>query len=348
MKIANIDLDKRTLIIAELSANHLHKFELAKKTIKAAKDAGADAIKLQTYTPDTLTIDSDNEFFMIKGGLWNGRNLYDLYKEAYTPWKWQPKLMEYAKSLGLLFFSTPFDKTAVDFLEKLDVPAYKIASFEIVDIPLVEYVASKGKPILVSTGVAELEDIELFLKTCKKAGNDKIAILKCTSAYPAPLDEMNLLTIPDMAKRFNCIVGLSDHSAEISVPIAAVALGAKIIEAHIILNRDLGGPDAPFSLEPDEFRLMVEKIREVEKALGKVTYDLSEKVKKNKVFSRSIFSVDNMKAGEIFTEKNIRSIRPGNGLHPKHYKEVLGKKATKDIKRGMPLKFSLIEGYEHD
>jgi pseudaminic acid synthase len=331
-------------IIAELSANHLQKFDNAVKLIKAAKEAGADAVKLQTYTPDTITIDCDNEYFQIKQGtLWDGQSLYELYKKAYTPWEWQPKLKEIAESEGLLCFSSAFDKTAVDFLEKINVPAYKIASFEITDIPLIEYVASKGKPVIISTGIATLSDIEEAVNACKRMGNEQIALLKCTSAYPAPLEEINLKTIPSLAQTFKTVVGLSDHTLSISVPIASVALGACIIEKHLTLDRKLGGPDAAFSLEPAELKTMVKLTREVEKVLGEVSYDLTEKMKKRREFSRSLFVVKDMKAGEVFTEENIRSIRPGYGLPPEYLKDVLGKKSTQSIKKGTPLKWELVK-----
>jgi len=325
-------------IIAEMSANHLQKFDNAIKIIKAAKEAGADAIKLQTYTPDTITIDCDKDYFQIKQGtLWDGQSLYDLYKKAYTPWEWQPKLKEIAESEDLICFSTPSDKSSVDFLEGINVPAYKIASFEITDIPLIEYTASKGKPTIISTGIATLSDIEEAVNVCKRMGNDQIALLKCTSAYPAPLEEINLNTIPNLAETFKTVVGLSDHTLGISVPIASVALGACIIEKHLTLDRKLEGPDAAFSLEPDEFKAMVKSVREVEKALGEVSYDLTEKMKKSREFSRSLFVVKDIKAGETFTEENIRSIRPGYGLHPKYLKNILGKKSTRAIKKGTPL-----------
>ena len=330
-------------IIAELSANHLQKFDNAEKIVKAAKEAGADAIKLQTYTADTITIDCDNEFFQIKQGtLWDGQILYDLYKKAYTPWEWQPKLKEIAESEGLICFSSVFDKTAVDFLESIDVPAYKIASLESTDIPLIEYVASKGKPIIISTGIATLSDIEEAVNACKRMGNEQIALLKCVSAYPTPLEDVNLRTIPNLADTFKTVVGLSDHTLGISIPIAPVALGACIIEKHLTLDRKLGGPDAAFSLEPDEFRAMVKSIREVEKALGEVSYDLTEKIKKSRELSRSLFVVKDMMSGEIFTEENIRSIRPGYGLPPKYLTYILSKYTSKDIKRGTPLTWELI------
>ena len=346
LKIGDNDIGNSypVFIIAELSANHLQKFDLAADTIKAIKESGADAVKLQTYTPDTITIDSDNEYFQIsKGTLWDGKTLYQLYKEAYTPWEWQPKLKQIAEDLGLIFLSSPFDRTAVDFLEEMNVPAYKVASFEITDIPLIEYIASKGKPVIISTGIATLVDIEEAVNACKKMGNEQIALLKCTSAYPAPLEEVNLITIPNIAETFNTIVGLSDHTLGISVPIASVALGAKIIEKHFILDRDLGGPDAAFSMEPDEFRLMVDAVREVEKALGTVSYDLTEKTIKSREFSRSLFAVKDIKAGESLTEDNVKSIRPGFGLHPRYYGQIIDKKARTGIKRGTPLNWDLIE-----
>lgn len=330
-------------IMAELSGNHLQDFDLAMKTIEAMKAAGADAVKLQTYTADTLTIDEDNKYFRIEHDtLWDGKTLHKLYEEAYTPWEWQPRLKDYAEGLGMICFSTPFDRTAVDFLEKMDVPAYKIASFEISDISLIEYAAAKGKPMILSTGIATLDDIREAVDACRRAGNDRIALLKCTSAYPAPLEEVNLHTLPDMAEKFGTVVGVSDHTLGISVPIASVALEAKIIEKHFILDRKLGGPDAAFSLEPAEFAQMVRAVREVEKALGRVTYEITEKVGKNRIFARSLFVVKDVRAGEPLTEENIRSIRPGYGLAPKHLSEILGRKAKADIKRGTPLSWELI------
>ena len=331
-------------IIAELSANHNQDFDLAIRTIKAAKDAGADAIKVQTYTADTITIDCDNDYFKIKGGtLWDGKILYNLYKEAYTPWDWQPKLQKYAEELGLIFFSTPFDNSAVDFLETINVPCYKIASFEITDIPLIEYTASKGKPMIISTGIASLEDIEDVIDACKKVGNNKISLLKCTSEYPASVEDANLITIPDIEKRFNVISGLSDHTMGSDVAIAAVALGAAIIEKHFIIDRNTGGPDAAFSMNFEEFKQMVESIRNVEKALGKVTYVLTEKVIKSRKYSRSLFVTENIAKGDLFTNNNIRSIRPGDGLPPKLFSEIIGKRAKIDIKKGTPLSLDIIE-----
>ncbi|MFH1910350.1 MAG: pseudaminic acid synthase [bacterium] len=326
-------------IIAEMSANHLQDFALAKKTLRAIKRSGADAVKIQTYTADTMTIDSDKKYFRInQGTIWDGKTLYQLYKEAYTPWDWQPKLQELAKELGLIFFSSPFDKSAVDFLAKLKVPAYKIASFEITDHGLIEYVAKKGKPIIISTGIATEKDIVEAVKVCHKAGNDQVALLKCTSAYPAAIDEMNLLNIPQLKRDFQTVVGLSDHTLDSVAPVVAVSLGAKIIEKHFILDRKLGGPDSAFSLEPEGFSQMVKDIRTAEKLMGKATYSLSARAKKSRQHSRSLFAVEDIKKGEMFSDKNIRSIRPGFGLHPKYLPKVLGKKAAKDLERGEPLK----------
>ena len=331
-------------IIAELSANHGHDINIAKETIKAVKECGADAIKLQTYTADTITIDCNNEYFHInQGTLWDGTTLYKLYQKAYTPWEWQKELKEYAESLGLVCFSSPFDKSAVDFLEDLDVPAYKVASFEINDIPLIEYIASKGKTIIISTGIATLEDIELAVETCKKVGNDNIILLKCTSQYPAKLEDANLNTMVDLKERFGVTVGLSDHTMDVEVPITAVALGAKVIEKHFILDRSIGGPDADFSLDKKEFKAMVDSVRKAEKAMGIVSYDLDEKKIKSREFSRSLFIVKDVKKGDIITKENVRSIRPGYGLHTKYYDEVLGKKFNDDFKKGTPLSFDVIE-----
>jgi pseudaminic acid synthase len=338
-----IDSKSGAYIIAEISANHNHDFNLAVETIKAAQKAGADAIKLQTYTADTITLNSNNKYFKInQGTIWDGTILYDLYKEAFTPWEWQPKLKKIANGLGMSCFSSPFDKTAVDFLEKMNVPAYKIASFEIVDIPLIEYVAKKMKPIIISTGIANKEDIDLAIKTCKEIGNNQIILLQCTSQYPTPLEEVNLLTMVDMAKKYKTIVGVSDHTMGLTVPIGSVALGGKVIEKHIILDRAMGGPDSSFSLEPSEFKKMVDEVRKMEVSLGKVNYDLTEKKRKSRKFARSLFIVENIKEGEIFTDKNIKSIRPNDGMHPKFYEKVLGKKANKNLKMGTPLNFKLI------
>lgn len=336
MKIGNYSIDKNSsvFIIAELSANHNGSIETAIETIRAAKRAGANCIKLQTYTCDTMTIDSDKDDFVIKGTIWDNQNLYKLYQEAYTPWEWHEKLFKVAEEEGLVCFSSPFDKTSVDFLEKLNTPAYKIASFEITDIPLIEYVALKGKPIIISTGIADLEDIDLAVETCRKAGNDQIALLKCTSSYPAPIEEANMVMVQDLAKRFNVISGLSDHTMGATVPIVSTAFGAKIIEKHFILDRSIGGPDASFSMNEKEFTEMVKSVREAESAIGIVDYNLTEKQEKGKDFSRSLYFVEDVNEGDILTEKNIRSIRPGFGLHPKYYKTILGKKVNKKMKKG--------------
>lgn len=339
MKIGNFEISENsnTFIIAELSANHNGNKQIAVDTIRAAKMAGADAIKLQTYTPDTITIDCDSEYFQIKEGLWEGKTLYELYGEAYTPWEWHEDLFKVADEEGLVCFSSPFDKTAVDFLEDLNTPAFKIASFEIQDIPLIEYAASKGKPIIMSTGIATEEDIKLAVDTCRNAGNEEIILLKCTSSYPAPIELANLRTMADMKVRFNVEIGLSDHTLGNTVPIVATSLGSKVIEKHFILDKSIGGPDADFSLDLEEFSSMVKAVREAEKALGEVTYQLSEKVEKNKKFARSLFAVKDIKKGEKYTEENVRSIRPGYGLHPKHLKEILGKKALNDFEAGHPI-----------
>ncbi len=333
-----IGINSKVFIIAELSANHNGSIDTAIETIRAAKSAGADCIKLQTYTADTITLDCKTDDFKLKQGtIWDGKYLHDLYKEAYTPWEWQPKLKEYAESIGLVCFSSPFDKSSVDFLEKMNVLAYKIASFEITDIPLIEYVAAKGKPIIISTGIATIEEIQDAVDACKRMKNEHYMLLKCTSSYPAPIEAANLLTIPDMAKRFNCITGLSDHTIGDIAAITAVALGAKIIEKHFILDRKIGGPDAAFSMEPKEFKKMVNSIREVEKAKGKISYEITPQIEKSRQFARSLFVVKDIKKGELFTEENIRSIRPGYGLPPKYFSEIIGKKAIKHIKRGTPL-----------
>ena len=331
-------------IIAELSANHNQDFNQAVKLIHAAKNAGADAVKIQTYTPDTLTINCDNKYFKIgEGIIWEGKNLYSLYKDAYTPWEWQPDLKKIANDLGMDLFSTPFDSSSVDFLEKMNVPTYKIASFEIVDIPLIQKIARSGKPIIMSTGMASLAEIEEAVDAIRNEGNDQIALLKCTSAYPALPEDINLKTIPDMAKKFNVPVGISDHTLGITVPIAAVALGACIVEKHFTLSRKNPGPDSSFSLEPHEFRTMVDSIRETEKALGTVNYSVTEHEKASRVFRRSLFAVEDIAEGEMLNEKNIRSIRPGYGLPPKFFHEILGKKAKANICRGTPLQWDLFQ-----
>lgn len=322
-------------IIAELSANHGGSLNLALDTIKAAAKCGANAIKLQTYTADTLTLAVDTEDFRVKGGtLWDGRLLYDLYQEAYTPWEWHEELFHVAKEEGLICFSSPFDKTAVDFLESLQCPIYKIASFEITDIPLLEYVASKGKPLIISTGIATLEDIKLAVDTCRAVGNNDITLLKCTSSYPAPIDEANLKMIPTLRDSFHVKVGLSDHTPGWVAPVVATALGAKVIEKHFILDRSLGGPDADFSLDIHEFTEMVTFVRMAEKSLGEVNFNLTPSQLKGKNFSRSLYIAEDIRKGEIFTENNIKSVRPGFGLHPKFYKEYIGRICPKDYKKG--------------
>lgn len=336
MKIGNYEINttSKVFIIAELSANHNGSITTAIETIKAAKRAGADCIKFQTYTADTITIDSNKEDFLIKGTIWEGKNLYELYQEAYTPWDWHAELFRVAEEAGLVCFSSPFDKTAVDFLEKLNVPAYKIASFEITDIPLIEYVASKGKPVIISTGIAVNEDIELALEACYRMGNHDIALLKCTSSYPAPIDEANMCMVKDLSERYKVVSGLSDHTMGATVPIVATCFGAKIIEKHFILDRSIGGPDASFSMDEEEFTAMVKAVREAESAIGKVDYTLTEKQKKGKDFSRSLYVVKDIKAGEVITEESVRSIRPGYGLHPRYYAQALGSKAIKNFEKG--------------
>ncbi len=331
-------------IIAEMSANHLQDLGRAKRIILAAKESGADAIKLQTYTPDTITLDVHNsEFLCTPGSPWEGMNLHDLYKTAYTPWEWHAELFAYAKEVGIDCFSSPFDMTAVDFLSQFDPPAYKIASFEINDIPLIEKVAKEKKPVIMSTGIAELADIELAIETCLKAGNDNIVLLKCVSEYPTPYDELNLRTIPDMVERFKCVTGLSDHSMGSAIPVAGVALGAAVIEKHLTLSRADGGPDGSFSMEPAEFKTMVTDIGHIVSGLGKVTYELTEKQKNSRGRSRSLYVSADIKKGEVFTPDNIKSVRPGYGLHTKHYYEILGREAQCDLAKGTALKWEYIK-----
>jgi pseudaminic acid synthase len=339
----NISKDSPVFIIAELSANHNGSIETAIDTIKAVKRAGADAIKFQTYTADTITIDSDKVDFVIKGTIWNGQTLHKLYQEAYTPWEWHETLFDVAKEEGLICFSSPFDKTSVDFLELLNVPAYKIASFEITDIPLIEYVASKGKPIIISTGIAEIEDIEQALNACKRMGNNDIALLKCTSSYPAPIEEANMIMVKDLAERFNVVSGLSDHTIGNIVPVVATCFGAKIIEKHFIIDRSIGGPDASFSMNEIEFTEMVHAVRSAEKAIGKIDYTLSEKQALGKDFSRSLYVVKDVKEGDIITKENVRSIRPGFGLHPKYLESIVGKKFIIDVERGERVRIDMFD-----
>lgn len=330
-------------VIAELSANHNRDFDEAKRLVHAAKAAGADAVKLQTYTPDTLTIDCRNSYFRVgKGTIWEGKNLYSLYKEAYTPWEWHPALKETAEKLGMALFSTPFDATAVDFLESLEVPAYKVASFELVDLPLIRKIAQTGKPVIMSTGMASLAEIEEAVDTVRQEGNDQIALLKCTSSYPALPDQMNLRTIPHLSQMYGIPVGLSDHTLGTSVPVAAVTLGARIVEKHFTLSRKIPGPDSTFSLEPAEFTAMTDAIRITERALGNVNYTVTEQEKASRIFRRSLFIIKDIRKGEQFTEENIRSIRPGYGLAPKFLTSVLGKTAIKNLKKGTPLSWDMI------
>jgi pseudaminic acid synthase len=329
-------------VIAEVSANHNHNFDQAVKIIHAARDAGADAVKLQTYTADTMTIACDRPEFRIEGTIWNGRNLHELYGEAYTPWEWQPRLKKIANDLGLDLFSTPFDATAVDFLEEMKVPAHKLASFELVDIPLIQKMAGTGKPLIISTGMGTVEEIDEAVQTARQAGAEQIALLKCTSSYPAPAEEMNLRTIPELAKRFAVPVGLSDHSMGLAVPVAAVALGACIIEKHLTLSRAEPGPDSAFSLEPQEFKAMVDAVRTAEKALGEVQFGVGAKEAGSRVFRRSLFVVQDVKRGQPLTAENVRSIRPGHGLHTRYLPEVLGRHAACDIERGTPLSWDLV------
>jgi pseudaminic acid synthase len=334
----------KVFIIAELSANHGGQLEIAKETIRAAKRAGADAIKIQTYTADTITLNVKNDDFRIKQGThWDGQYLYDLYMDASLSWEWHKPLFDIAREEDLLCFSSPFDKTAVDFLETLNVPIYKIASFEITDIPLIEYIASKRKPIIISTGIAGLEDIELALETCRKARNNDITLLQCTSEYPAVPEHANLLMIPDLRERFKVKVGLSDHTMGLEAPVIATALGAKVIEKHFILNHSIGGPDAHFSLDENEFKQMVDAVRLAEKMLGTVSYELTSKKLKSREFSRSLYISEDVKKGEILTEKNLRSVRPGYGLHPKFLKEVLGKRVSKDLEKGERFIWEMLE-----
>ncbi|MBK8574337.1 MAG: pseudaminic acid synthase [Elusimicrobia bacterium] len=331
-------------IVAEMSANHEGDFSKAVKILEEAKAAGADAVKLQTYTADTLTIKSDQDCFLIgQGSPWEGKRLYDLYQEAYTPWEWHPKLKEVADHLGLDIFSSPFDATAVEFLEKMEVPCYKIASFEIIDIPLIRRVAQTGKPLILSTGLATQEEIAEAVKEARTHGAKEIMLLKCTSAYPAPLEEMNLRAIPVLANTYDVPAGLSDHTLGLVVPVAAVALGACLIEKHFTLSRANASPDRSFSMEPEEFKAMVEAVRATEKALGQPDFVMGEKEKISRGFRRSLFVVQDINAGEVFTEKNVRSIRPGNGLLPRYFENVLGRRSTRPIRRGSPLTWDLVE-----
>lgn len=331
-------------VIAEMSGNHNGSLQRALQIVEAAAEAGADAIKLQTYTADTITLNCDNEYFQTqKGSPWEGRKLHDLYKEAYTPWEWHEALMKRAEELGITCFSTPFDFTAVDFLEEIHVPAYKIASYEIRDIPLIQRVARTGKPVIMSTGIATLGDIYEAVEACRREGNDQITLLKCTSAYPSPFGEMNLRVIPNMEQTFGCVCGLSDHTLGTEVALASVAMGAGIVEKHMTLRRTDGGVDAAFSMESEEFAGMIRQIRNIEAAMGRATYDLTEKQMAGRAFGRSLFIAEDIRAGEVFTEKNIRSVRPAAGLAPKYYTDILGRKAASDLKKGEPLLWEMVK-----
>ena len=344
MRIGNREIggSAPAYIIAEMSGNHAGNIENAKRIIHAAKEAGADCIKIQTYTADTLTIDCNKPYFQVGAGTWDGENLYHLYQKAYTPWEWQPELKKEAEALGIDFFSTPFDKTSVDFLEKMGIEFYKIASFEIVDIPLIKYVASKGKPIIMSTGMATLGEIEDAVNAVRDQGNDQLALLRCASAYPAITDEMNLMTMKNMAEVFGVPTGLSDHSMGSVGAVTAVAMGAKIIEKHFCLDRAIENPDSSFSMNPEEFAQMVKDVRQAEKAIGQVSYGVTEQEKSSMVFRRSIFCVKDIEPGEILTEENIRVIRPGYGMAPKYYEEILGQRALQKIERGTPIEYRMI------
>jgi pseudaminic acid synthase len=339
-----INKNRDVFIIAELSANHGGDINIAKETIRAAKRSGANAIKLQTYTADTITLDVKNNYFKIKQNtVWDGQYLYDLYKEASLPWKWHKELFDLAIEEGLVCFSSPFDFTAVDFLEELECPIYKIASFEITDIPLIEYVASKGKPMIISTGIASLDDIELAIETCKKKGNNDITILKCTSAYPADPRDANLLTIPDIIKRFKVKSGLSDHTLGIEAPIVSVCVGGSVIEKHFILDKSIGGPDAHFSLDEKEFTQMVKAVRKTEQLMGTVDYEMTDKKRQSREFSRSLFITKDVNKGDLASIENVKSVRPNYGLHPKHYEIVLGKEFKNSYKKGTPLSFDFLQ-----
>lgn len=334
---------EKVFIVAELSSNHNNDFDIAVKTIEAVAECGADAVKLQTYTPDCMTINCDNDYFRINNGtIWDGKTLYGLYEEAHMPWEWQPELKEIAEDLGLIFFSSAFDKTSVDFLEKMDVPAYKVASFEITDLPLIEYIASKKKPIILSTGIASLCDIEEAVNVCREVGNQELALLKCTSSYPSLPEEMNLAAINTLKNTFKTVVGFSDHSTGINMTIASIALGANIIEKHVTLDKKLGGTDSFFSVEPEIFKKLVKSVRDVEKSLGVSEVIVSDKMKQNSMFGRSIFVVKDIKRGDMFSKENIKIIRPGNGLKPKYIKNIIGMVANKDIKQGTPLNWNMV------
>ena len=346
IKIGNhiISENAPCFIVAEMSANHNMDYDRAVAIIRAAKEAGADAVKIQTYTADTITLNCDDDCFQItQGTLWDGTTLHKLYESAYTPWEWQGKLQDVALEMGLEFFSSPFDGSSVDFLEELDVPAYKVASFEITDIPLIRKIAKLGKPMILATGVARLSDIDLAVRTCREAGNENVILLKCTSAYPTPYEDVNLRTIPSMGDTFDCLTGLSDHTMGSAVAGAAVALGARMVEKHLTLSRADGGADSAFSMEPAEFKEMVDHIRKIEAALGRITYDLTPAQEREREHSRSLFVARDMKAGEVFTPENLRSVRPANGLHTMYYEEILGKKITRDARLGTPMSWEMVD-----
>lgn len=342
-------MDKKICIIAEISANHGHDIDVVKKTILKAKEIGCDAVKIQTYTPDTITLDCDNEYFQINNGtIWDGTTLYKLYQEAYLPWDWHSELYEYAKQLQIVLFSTPFDKTAVDLLESCGNPIYKIASFEITDIPLIKYAASKGKPMIISTGIGTMEEIREAVEACRSVGNHDICLLKCTSQYPAKLEDANLATMVDMKSEFNVKVGLSDHTEGTIVALAAAALGAEVIEKHFILDKSIGGPDASFSMEPNEFQAMIEQTRMISKTIGCVDYSISEAKRSSRKYARSLFVVEDVTAGDIISYQNVRSIRPSDGLEPKYYQEIIGATFKTNVKRGTPLEKNMICGFDEE
>lgn len=344
MKKIDILNPPHVFIIAELSANHNGDLDTAIETIRAAKRTGADCIKLQTYTADTITLDSDKKDFQINHGtIWDGQNLHALYQKAHTPWEWHKKLFEVAEEEGLYCFSSPFDPKAVELLEGLNTPAYKIASAEITDIPLIELVASKGKPVIISTGMATDEDIQLALDACYRQNNRQVALLKCTSSYPAPLNEANLIMVKDLANKFGVVTGLSDHTMGHIAPVVATCFGARIIEKHFILNKSIGGPDSEFSLDEKEFTDLVNAVRDAEKSIGVVDYSLTEKMRKSRDFSRSLYVVEDVRAGDLITEKNVRSIRPGYGMHPKYLSEIIGKEFIGDFEKGTALSSELIK-----
>lgn len=342
-------MENRVFIVAEISANHGHSIDIVKKTMLKAKEIGCDAVKIQTYRPDTITLNCNNEFFQINNGtIWDGTTLYNLYEDAYLPWEWHEELFNFAKDNEIVLFSTPFDKTAVDLLEDCGNPIYKIASFEITDLPLIEYTASKGKPMIISTGIALEEEIYEAVDACRKMGNYDVTLLKCTSQYPAKIDDANLLTMSDMRIKFDCKVGLSDHTEGDIVPITATALGAEVIEKHFILDKNIGGPDASFSVEPSEFKIMIDRVRDAERALGNVDYSLSEGKQKSRKYARSLFVCENVAKGDPVTEKNVRSIRPSDGMAPKHYSKIIGKTFSKDVEYGTPLSDKLIDWNKND